>query len=182
MPVFHKQWTLFLDRDGVINVEKKESYVLSWDEFVFAPGALEALGMLNEVFGHIVVVTNQRCIGKGLLTVQQLDDIHRCMVKTIETHGGRIDRIYFCPDLDDDSPCRKPQTGMAWQARRDFPDIQFHRSVMVGNHFSDMMFGKQLGMYTVWIGSDTCEEMPQLPHPLIDACYPSLYDWAKAIG
>ncbi|MBX5439632.1 MAG: HAD-IIIA family hydrolase [Thermoflavifilum sp.] len=177
MPRFDKTWTLFLDRDGVINVEKKGGYVLSPEEFCFEPGALQALRLLQQVFGHILVVTNQRCVGKGLLTTQQLDDLHRWMCREIEKQGGRIDRIYYCPDVEDESPCRKPQMGMALQARRDFPDIVFHRAVMVGNHFSDMLFGKTLGMYTVFVHPE--EVSLSMPHPLVDACYPDLLAWAE---
>mgnify|MGYP002479302545 CR=1 FL=1 len=179
MPGFDKSWTLFLDRDGVINVEKKDGYVLSQEEFYFESGVFEALRLLQAIFGHVLVVTNQRCVGKGLITTQQLDALHRWMCKEIESHGGRIDRIYYCPDVEEDSPCRKPQTGMALRARQDFPDIAFHRSVMVGNHFSDMQFGKQLGMYTVFIAP--ADESFSKPHPLVDVCYPSLLAWARSL-
>ncbi|PJJ75932.1 D-glycero-D-manno-heptose 1,7-bisphosphate phosphatase [Thermoflavifilum aggregans] len=176
---FDKRWTLFLDRDGVINVEKKDGYVLSREEFYFEPGALDALRLLQSIFGHILVVTNQRCVGKGLISAQQLEQLHRWMCEEIRNHGGRIDRIYYCPDLEDESPCRKPNIGMALQASRDFPDIDFQRSVMVGNHFSDMQFGKSLGMYTVLIASD--DELLTLPHPLVDACFPGLWAWTQRL-
>ena len=67
-----KSWTLFLDRDGVINVEKKNEYVLHWDEFIFMPGVKEALQILNPLFDVIVIVTNQKCIGKKLLTTSHV--------------------------------------------------------------------------------------------------------------
>lgn len=60
MPLFDRSWGLFLDRDGVLNVEKENSYILSWEEFVFLPGVLEAMPILAQVFGPIVVATNQR--------------------------------------------------------------------------------------------------------------------------
>ncbi|SFV35354.1 D-glycero-alpha-D-manno-heptose-1,7-bisphosphate 7-phosphatase [Thermoflavifilum thermophilum] len=177
MHVFDKRWTLFLDRDGVINLEKKNGYVLSREEFHFEPGALDALRLLQTIFGRILVVTNQRCVGKGLISAQQLEQLHRWMCEEITNHGGRIDRIYYCPDLEDESPCRKPNIGMALQASRDFPDIDFQHAVMVGNHFSDMQFGKSLGMYTVLIASDN--ESLTLPHPLVDACFAGLWAWAQ---
>src|SRR4051812_9931296 len=96
-------WTLFLDRDGVINNEIKGGYVLNWDMFQFADGVLEALPALAAKFGHIVMVTNQRCIGRGLLTVDGLNTIHANMLEQISKHGGRIDKIYFCPDIDSNS-------------------------------------------------------------------------------
>ncbi|KAA2243017.1 HAD-IIIA family hydrolase [Chitinophaga agrisoli] len=175
----YKNWTLFLDRDGVINDEIPDSYVLSWDMFRFSNGVLEALPLLAQHFGRIVMVTNQRCIGRGLLTVNELETIHQKMLDQVAQHGGRIDKIYFCPDVDNSSPCRKPQSGMAMAAKHDFPDIDFTRSVMVGNTLSDMEFGKQLGMTTVFIPSTK----PQLafPHPLMDARFNDLWLFSQAI-
>jgi histidinol-phosphate phosphatase family protein len=172
-------WTLFLDRDGVINNEIKDSYVLQWDMFHFADGVLEALPLLAAKFGHIVIVTNQRCIGRGLLSEEGLHVIHRQMLQEITTAGGRIDKIYFCPDVNNDSPCRKPQGGMALQAKTDFPEIDFSRSVMVGNTLSDMNFAKNLGMKSVFIPS-TQPHQP-FPHPLMDARCNSLLDFSGII-
>jgi histidinol-phosphate phosphatase family protein len=172
-------WTLFLDRDGVINNEIKDGYVLQWDMFHFAEGVLEALPILSRKFGHIVIVTNQRCIGRGLLNVEGLNTIHGHMLREITAIGGRIDNIYFCPDVNNDSPCRKPQGGMAMQAKADFPEIDFSRSIIVGNTLSDMNFGKNLGMTTVFIPS-TQPQHP-FPHPLMDARCNSLLDFSGII-
>jgi histidinol-phosphate phosphatase family protein len=159
-------WTLFLDRDGVINDEIKDGYVLRWDMFHFSTGVLPALATLAGKFGRIIMVTNQRCIGRGLLTEDGLQTIHTNMLDTITVHGGRIDKIYYCPDIDSNSPCRKPNNAMALQAKTDFPDIDFSKAVMVGNTLSDMQFGKNQGMTTVFIPS-TKPELP-FPHPLMD--------------
>ncbi|MCW3466805.1 D-glycero-alpha-D-manno-heptose-1,7-bisphosphate 7-phosphatase [Chitinophaga nivalis] len=171
--------TLFLDRDGVINDEIRDSYVLHPDMFRFSDGVLTAMPLLAQHFERIVIVTNQRCIGRGLLTVAGLEEIHAQMLATIRQHGGRIDNIYFCPDVNNDSPCRKPQSGMALQARQDFPEIDFEQSVMVGNTLSDMQFGKTLGMHTVFIPS-TWPEVP-FPHPLIDKRVENLLQFAQEI-
>ncbi|MFN3299660.1 MAG: HAD-IIIA family hydrolase, partial [Sediminibacterium sp.] len=61
-------WTLFLDRDGVLNYEKKEDYIRNWDEFNFYTGVPESIKLLNGLFGRLVIVTNQKGIGKGLMT------------------------------------------------------------------------------------------------------------------
>src|SRR5438045_5290470 len=98
-----KSWTLFLDRDGVINGEKKDEYVLRLEEFVFFEGVLQALKILNEVFGLIVIVTNQKGVGKGLMTLDDLHSIHDYMMREIESHGGRIDKFYYCTDCDNNS-------------------------------------------------------------------------------
>lgn len=171
--------TLFLDRDGVINDEIKDGYVLSWDMFRFSNGVLQALPLLSQAFQRIVIVTNQRCIGRGLLTPEGLEAIHARMLQDIHAHNGRIDKIYYCPDVDNSSPCRKPQNGMALQAKQDFPEIDFHAAVMVGNTLSDMQFGRNLGMKTIFIAS-THPEIT-LPHPLIDERYGSLMEYAATI-
>lgn len=171
--------TLFLDRDGVVNDEIKGGYVLNWDMFRFSNGVLEALPVLAGKFERIVMVTNQRCIGKGLLTEEGLKAIHAQMLTEIETHGGRIDRIYHCPDLTNDSPCRKPNGGMAQQALKDFPEIDFSNAIMVGNTLGDMQFGKNQGMRTVFIPS-THPELP-FPHPLMDERYDSLLEFSRHI-
>ncbi|NLR80826.1 D-glycero-alpha-D-manno-heptose-1,7-bisphosphate 7-phosphatase [Chitinophaga eiseniae] len=171
--------TLFLDRDGVVNDEIRDGYVLRPDMFHFSAGVLTAMPILAKHFSRIILVTNQRCIGRGLLTIAGLQDIHARMLQEIEAHQGRIDKIYFCPDVDSNSPCRKPATGMGLQAKQDFPDIDFNQAVMVGNTLSDMQFGKSLGMKTVFIPS-TRPEIP-FPHPLIDQRYENLLQFAQSV-
>ena len=174
-----KSWTLFLDRDGVINYEKKNEYVLNQEEFVFMPGVKKALQILNPLFGVIVIVTNQKCIGKGLLTVKELDIIHQYMLNEIEKEGGRIDRIYFCPDLEDASPNRKPNHGMALQAKTDFPQIDFAKSLMVGNKLSDMEFARNGGITSIFAAT-TNPDTP-FPHPMIDHRVNELLEFATLI-
>ena len=174
-----KSWTLFLDRDGVINEDKVGSYIFNKDEFVFIPGSDKAFGTFAKVFGTIVIVTNQRGVGKGLMTVDDLNEIHAKMLKGIEANNGRIDGIYFAPDKNDDSNNRKPKTGMALQAKADFPQIDFSKSIMVGNKLSDMEFGKNIGAKTVFIPS-TNPETP-FPHIMIDERIDSLYVFSQQL-
>ncbi|GHT48907.1 D-glycero-alpha-D-manno-heptose-1,7-bisphosphate 7-phosphatase [Bacteroidia bacterium] len=143
---------LFLDRDGVINQERPGDYVKVCDEFVFLPHVLEALTILNRHFNRIFIVTNQRGIGKGVMTRKALDDIHAEMLQHITAAGGRIDKIYTCTDINEDSPNRKPNIGMALQAVKDFPEVVLSESIMVGNSLSDMQFGENAGMQTVLVG------------------------------
>src|SRR5436190_162236 len=103
-----KSWTLFLDRDGVINVEKHGTYVLNVEEFFFLDKADEAIQMLSKIFGLILIATNQRSVAKELLTLDDLHDIHGYMTEEITKVQGRIDKIYYCADMDDNSPNRKP--------------------------------------------------------------------------
>lgn len=145
-----KYETLFLDRDGVINVHRIDDYVKSWDEFEFLPGVLDALPLLSKYFKHIFIVTNQRGIGKGIMKKEELLVIHQRMKDEIENRGGRIDQIYYCTDLSNESQNRKPNTGMALQAKKDFPDIEFEKSIMIGDSLLDMEFGNRLGMKTIF--------------------------------
>jgi len=174
-----KSWSLFLDRDGVINVENVGSYITKWEEFVFCEGSLEALKMLNELFSHIIVVSNQRGVGKGIMTLDGLKEVTSKMTQQIADYGGRIDKAYACTAVSDNDHNRKPNTGMALQAKEDFDSIDFRKSIMVGNSLSDMEFGKRMNMHTVFL--TTKHEPFTLPHHLIDEQYPSLFAWAKSI-
>lgn len=172
-------WTLFLDRDGVINEEKLGEYILHWEYFIFSKGVLESFKKLSDVFGRIVIVTNQKGVGKGLMTQEALDTIHYEMGREVALVGGHIDGIYACTDLDNDSPMRKPNHGMALQAKKDFPEVDFARSIMVGNKLSDMRFGRAAGMFTVFVAS-TNPEVP-FPHPDVDLRFDSLQQFAQAL-
>src|SRR5258708_14451349 len=90
-----QHWTLFLDRDGVINVEKEGSYILHYGEFVFYEKTREALRVCASVFGRIVIVTNQRGVGKGMMTAAALQDIHDKMVAEVVLNGGWVDCFFF---------------------------------------------------------------------------------------
>jgi histidinol-phosphate phosphatase family protein len=159
MPEFLQEidnsWTLFLDRDGVINKRPPGDYIKTWEEFEFLPGVLESIKILTEKFGRIIIVTNQQGIGKELMTHEDLQNIHRQMQTAISKNGGRIDAIYYCPDLaTDEDSCRKPAGFMAIQAKKDFPEIDFTKSIMAGDTPSDMAFGRNAGMKTVFINTN----------------------------
>lgn len=174
----NKSWTLFLDRDGVINEEIPDGYVLQYNEFRFLPGVKEALKLLSSSFGNIILVTNQRGVGRKLMTEKNLFQIHENMMAEITAAGGRIDKIFYCPEMNDDHPDRKPNTGMALKAAQEF-DIDFSKSLMAGNSLSDMKFGKTLGMVTVHLYTT----LPKFPddHPLIDFSFASLLDFAETV-
>lgn len=147
-------WSIFLDRDGVINEKLENDYVKSWDEFIFKHGALEAIAGLGKIVGHIFIVTNQRGVGLGKMTEDELNEIHNQMLASIEVTSGKIDKIYHCRDTDDSSLYRKPNTGMGLLAKQEYPEIEFSKSIMVGDSISDMEFGKKLGMKCVLINSN----------------------------
>lgn len=169
-------WTLFLDRDGVINRKLEDDYVKHWIEFEFLEGVFEALQKINAVFGKVVVVTNQQCIGKGIIRVEDLELIHKNMLYEITFQKGRIDKVYFSPYLNSENhPTRKPGIGMAHNAKKDFPDIDFSKSIIVGDSISDMEFGRNAGMKTVYI-SETAKKDER-----IDYQFSSLLEFANAL-
>jgi D-glycero-D-manno-heptose 1,7-bisphosphate phosphatase len=172
-------WTLFLDRDGVINKEQEGTYVTRWEEFEFLPGVLDGLANIRPYFDKIIIVTNQRGVGKGIMSVETLKDIHAKMRTSFEEAGVQIDKVYSAIALASDDTNRKPNTGMALQAKEDFDSIDFKKSVMVGNNLSDMEFGKRMGMKTVFL-TTTKGKMP-LPHELIDMQCNSLQEWCNYI-
>lgn len=160
-------WTLFLDRDGVINKEKEGDYIRNLSEFEFLPGALSSLQQITPRFQRCIVVTNQRGIGKGLMRVDDLSSIHTYLQTQVAAGGGKLDALFYAPDLDSDSPNRKPNPGMAFQAKNLFPEIDFLKSIMVGNRLSDMEFGRNCGMTTIYLHTTHPIEDGST-HPLID--------------
>ncbi len=147
-----QSWTLFLDRDGVINERIMDDYVKRTDEFSLLPGVARAVSTANKLFSHVFVVTNQQGIGKGLMTERNLLDIHAYCSELLEVENGHIDHYYFAPNLaSENSDLRKPNSGMALLAKQEFPAIDFKKSIMVGDSDSDIEFGRKLGMKTVFI-------------------------------
>ncbi len=172
-------WTLFLDRDGVINKELRNDYVKKYEDFHFEEGALKAIQKLSSLFGLLIVITNQRGVGVGLMSVEDLHDIHQQMTLEITNAGGRIDHIYYAPDEDRESVNRKPNPTMAYKAKEDFPQIDFSKTIMIGNSSSDMEFGRKIGAYTIYI--DEKQKYNGVKTDLMDEIYDSLFDFAKKI-
>lgn len=143
---------LFLDRDGVINVERPNDYVKDISEFIFTDKALEAIAILSNIFDRIFVITNQRGVGRGVMNMEQLTAIHEYMLDKIEKSKGKIDKIYFCTDTDSTSINRKPNIGMGFMAKTDFPEVDFENSIFIGNSRSDIDFSNKLGMYSILVG------------------------------
>jgi histidinol-phosphate phosphatase family protein len=148
-------WTLFLDRDGVINERIFGGYITKVDEFKFLPGVESAIAGLTKKFNRLIVVTNQQGIGKGLMTERNVLEIHSYMCDRVHLEGGKIDKCYFAPNLkgaEDD--LRKPNPEMANMAKMEFSEIEFKRSIMIGDTDSDILFGKNVGMFTVRIKTE----------------------------
>lgn len=136
--------TLLLDRDGTLNVRIVGDYVRTPEQLVMLPGILEEMPLWAGKFRHIIIVTNQRGVGKGVMTDADLAAVHRHFLSIVQAAGGRIDAILTCTALSDDDPRRKPNPGMYGEARELFPDIK--KAVMAGDSHYDRDFAANAGI------------------------------------
>lgn len=174
-----QSWTLFMDRDGVVNEQIIGGYVQNASQFIFINHFLEAMRLLRPKFNHIILVSNQQGVGKKICNKEQIDEIHAKLQSLLESEGVPFDKIYYCPHLTSEHcKCRKPAIGMALQAKNDFPDIDFSRSIMVGDSLSDMQFGKNAKMINVHVGRLNYPEFDKIIS-LARYHFASLYDFAK---
>lgn len=140
----------FLDRDGVINRKAPgDQYITSWEEMEIFPEIPEAIARLNDAGFRVIVVTNQRCVAKGLITSTKLEAMHDRMRHYLAEVGAKIDAIYYCPHEEEPRCCcRKPQPGMLLDAARDF-DINLPESWIIGDSVADVEAGRRAGCKTV---------------------------------
>ncbi|KTE93867.1 hypothetical protein AT727_02620 [Desulfitobacterium hafniense] len=144
--------TVFLDRDGVINKQAAEhDYIKNWGEFEFLPKVSEAIGILNKAGFQVIIVTNQRGVARGMMTIKDVEETHRIMCAELEAFGAQIDGIYVCPHEKDECTCRKPGIGLFLKAEEDFA-IDKSTSWMIGDSNSDIEAGKNYGVKTIYIG------------------------------
>jgi D-glycero-D-manno-heptose 1,7-bisphosphate phosphatase len=144
--------TVFLDRDGVLNRKPAEGdYVKRPEELRLLPGAASAVARLNEAGVNVVLITNQRGIGRGVMSEGDYGRVHATLCRRLQSHGAHLDAEYHCPDTASSSPCRKPNTGLFLAALRDNPRIRFHASWVVGDSPADIAAGRALGCRTVMI-------------------------------
>jgi len=168
---------LFLDRDGVLNRRLPGEYVKCPEELELLPGVPHALALLRPHFDLILVVSNQQGVGKELMSIEDLEQIHRKLSDEIAVVGARIDDFIFCPDLAaKKNNCRKPAIAMALEARKKYPQIRFEQSWMIGDMPGDMAFARNAGMRAVMIGA---ESLPPDLESYHQGRYPALIDFAK---
>lgn len=171
--------TLFLDRDGVINEQIIDGYVMSIDQFVFKDGVFEALRLLRTQVDKLILVTNQQCVGKGLCSMDCINEIHEWMQKQLRQQGCAFDGIYCCPHLaSDHCACRKPRIGMIEQALRDFPDIDMRQAMMLGDSLSDIQMAQNAGIFPVHVGAVRHPEFEQIQE-ITSIHYDSLLAFAQ---
>jgi len=136
--------TVFLDRDGVINIDSS-AYIKTWEEFTFIDGSLEAIRRLTENKFHIILITNQSVINRGMVPRQELERIFSMMKQKITAAGGRITDIFYCPHTPDDGcDCRKPLPGLIYQAMAAY-EIDLQNSFMVGDSAKDIQCARNAG-------------------------------------
>lgn len=165
---------VFLDRDGVINevLTKRVKFVNRPDQLYFLPGAAEAVRLLNEIFDHIFVVTNQGGVGLGFMKESELQKIHDHMIKELKKEGAVIDEAVYCPHKPKSGcDCRKPNSKLIEQLAEKY-HIDLASSYMVGDTDTDIIAGNKAGTKTVFIGS---------ADPLADAVCEDLLSAAKWI-
>ena len=147
-----RRWTIFLDRDGVLNRKAPpHQYITRPEDFVWLPGVLESLRRLHDAGAYLFVTTNQQGIAKGIMSEGDVAEIHDLMQAEASRAGAPIDRVYTCPHRAGTCDCRKPGIGLFERARHDFPQINFSRSVVAGDAESDIAAGKQIGARTIFI-------------------------------
>lgn len=170
---------LFLDRDGVINKRIIGGYVSSPNEFECIKGVAEAIAIFNQHFERIIVVTNQQGIGKGIMTTEDLKAVHEHLNTILAEKEAHIDAFYHCPKLVNmPNNCRKPSPAMGLQAQKDYPEIDFSQSLMVGDMLSDIQFAHALNMPGILIDNKHINDYVRAQADLL---FPSLLDLAQAL-
>ena len=146
---------VFLDRDGVINQKPEEGeYITSWEDFKILPGVAEGIALLNRAGYMVVVVTNQRCVAKGLLSVADLEKMDEQMSQALSRASAKLDGIYYCPhDYEPSCSCRKPAPGMLLDAAR-VHGVDLRSSWMIGDSEIDMQAGKRAGCKTARLSTE----------------------------
>lgn len=130
---------IFIDRDGVIN-QDSEKYIKNVDELTFIEGSIEAIVNLSQAGFKVVVCTNQSGLGRGLLTVEDLNEIHERIHQAVNQAGGSIAAIIFCPHTPDDNcECRKPKSGMIINICERFNIEDLTKVTFIGDSIRDLL-------------------------------------------
>jgi D-glycero-D-manno-heptose 1,7-bisphosphate phosphatase len=156
------RYTVFLDRDGVINRDSA-NYITSWAQFDFLPGSLEAVARLTRAGLAVIVITNQSAVGRGMMDLSVLEAMHRNLRSAVEKHGGRIDAIFYCPHHPEDRcRCRKPEPGLIYQAQRQFK-LDLRSATMIGDRAKDIQCGMNACCgRTILVQSGLHDDLPRL--------------------
>lgn len=141
-----KRRCVFLDRDGVINTRPRpHEYVCSWADFVLIPQVVDWIRFFNTLDLLVIVVTNQRCVARGLMSREDLDHLHGLMRDLLAARGARIDDVFACPHEIGTCECRKPLPGLILQARKKW-NIDLTASLLIGDSHSDEQLASNAGL------------------------------------
>jgi D-glycero-D-manno-heptose 1,7-bisphosphate phosphatase len=157
---------ILLDRDGVINRRIPDGYVTSWEQFEFLPRVLDALRLLAENSYKAIVVSNQACIGKGLMSGEELAQLTKRFVDKVAKGGGRIYDVYYCPHRPEEGcECRKPNPGLLRRAQRKH-GFAFDHTFLIGDSERDLMAAYEVGCPAVLVRDDMSADfdVPSTPH------------------
>ncbi|MFT4875906.1 MAG: histidinol-phosphate phosphatase family protein [Bacteroidia bacterium] len=154
-----KEYTLFIDRDGVINEPIVDNYAKRPEDFILCKGAIDALGELYQIFDKVILVTNQQGIHRGLMSESDLEDVHLKMYKALKNKDlPYFDAAFFAPYLSKvNHPWRKPHNGMLRKAQNYFEGIDFSKAIMVGDSPGDMKLADSLEILKVRINNPQFE-------------------------
>lgn len=163
---------IFLDRDGVINKRAAlHEYIVKPEDFIVLPGVFEAIRLLNEAGFLIYVVSNQRCVSRGICTTEDIDRLNEYMCSLSEENEARIDGVYYCPHGDGECSCRKPAPGLFYKVEEELKgkgfEVDKEASYVFGDFQTDIDAGAAYGVKGILIGSD--------------GKYPTLLDAARMI-
>lgn len=154
--------TVFLDRDGTLNVKAPEGeYIGSAGALALLPGAASAVATLNRHAIRTVLISNQRGVARGMMTEQDVVATNTRLEELLATEGAHLDAIYFCPHETGECGCRKPQPGLILQAVGDHPDIDLSNAALIGDADSDVALGESLGLITIRLGLSRDHDAPE---------------------
>jgi D-glycero-D-manno-heptose 1,7-bisphosphate phosphatase len=169
--------TVFLDRDGTINVKAPEGeYITSPDDLELLPGAARAVRLLNDAGVDVVVVTNQRGIARGLMSEDDHTAVTEALTRKLAQRGATVRAVYHCPHETGTCTCRKPAPGLIERARTELADLDLAGAALVGDSESDVEAGRRAGLRTVLLADP---DGPRAVATDADHVVPSLLDAAR---
>jgi len=136
---------VFLDRDGVINKKIEGDYVRNWSQFEFLPNIIDWIRLFQALDHLVIVVTNQRGVALGHMTLEDVNQIHEKMLEALEMRGAYIDDIFVCPHEENSCDCRKPKPGLVLEAQEKY-DIDLSESLLIGDSDSDEQLARKCGL------------------------------------
>ena len=180
MSLIDKIDNIFLDRDGVINIDS--GYVHKWVDFKFIEGSMDALIYLHRLGLNLIIVTNQAGIAKGHFTADDYEILNNKMLEEMDSYEINILDVFHCPhhkdsvvpELSKECASRKPKPGMIFSAANKY-NLDLSRSIIIGDSESDLITGKNANLYGCYlVGSD---EHSLMDSKNTDGCFENLNDF-----